>query len=74
MRELVISLTCPHLIDNAIMSQDVLYVLHEFVVHEMYSCSPHVPVQINLGVNFHHQITEHTRLSVYVLPKFQDRM
>ena len=40
------------LIDYAIMSQDIFHILHEFVVHELYSCSPHVPIQINLGVNY----------------------
>ena len=39
------------LIDYAIMSQDI-HILNDFVVHEMYSCSPHVPIQINLNVNY----------------------
>ena len=26
--------------------------MNDFVVHEMYSCSPHVPIQINLNVNY----------------------
>ena len=44
------------LIDYAIMSQDIFHILHEFVVHELYSCSPHVPIQINLGVNYRQSV------------------
>ena len=34
------------------MSQDIFPILNDFVVHEMYSCSPHVPIQINLKVKY----------------------
>ena len=71
MRELVISLTCPNLIDNAIMSQDVFYILHKFVVHEMYSCSPHVPVQINIGVNFPTRLQNTLDLVLMPYPSFK---
>ena len=40
------------LIDYAILSQDIFHILQDFGVHEMYSCSPHVPIQINLGVKY----------------------
>ena len=55
MQELVILLSCPQqesLIDCAIVSQDIFPILYDFVVHEMYSCSPHVPIQINLKVKY----------------------
>ena len=45
------------LIDYAIMSQDIFHISHEFVVHELYSCSPHVPIQINLGVNYKQSVS-----------------
>ena len=55
MQELVILLSCPQqegLIDCAIVSQDIFPILIDFVVHEMTSCSPHVPIQINLKVKY----------------------
>ena len=40
------------LIYYAIVSQDIFPILNDFIVHEMYSCSPHVPIQINLKVKY----------------------
>ena len=40
------------LIDYAVMSQDIFPVITNFVVHELHSCSTHVPIQINFKVSY----------------------
>ena len=40
------------LIDCALMSQDIFPLITNFAVHELYTCSTQVPIQINFKVSY----------------------
>ncbi|MCG8046841.1 MAG: hypothetical protein N0E48_14600 [Candidatus Thiodiazotropha endolucinida] len=58
------SATGQSLIDYVIISQDIFPIVTAFVVHELHPCSSHVPIQINLKVNY--KIPESPDETIYV--------